>query len=249
MNKKELIRKDDVKDHAISSYEFKTIEDLDSKNSHQAQALEERFIEESAPESSELMNSLLSKIDTLSTNLANMEINLKRQEEALNEKIEIARKDGFESGLKEGIATTKKELEAPLEGAKANLISAISKLDNLFLESKDRLSQLEVELSEIAVEMAKQVIVKEVSLDSKNVALSLARSLIESVKDAVNIALKVSPEDYLHLKENLELKNVSIESSDAVHKGGVILSCSLGEMQGDLQKRFEILKTSMFKNV
>ncbi|MDU7693383.1 MAG: FliH/SctL family protein [Helicobacter sp.] len=229
----------------IQKYDFKTIDEVQEIEHTKANEPELSNVQHFGKE---LVDTLLSKVDLLSGNLAQMQMQFEAQEKTLKEKLDLEKSQAHKNGFEEGVNETKNKLEQSTQNERQNLLKSIASIDEFLVKSQKTLSDLENDLGEIALKLAKEVIAKEVETSSGKIALNLAKSLISGIKEAVSITLKVNPEDYLFLKDNLNLEGVILESSDAISKGGVILNCALGEMHGDLHKRFELLKENMIND-
>ena len=100
------------------------------------------------------------------------------------------------------------------------------------------------------MDIAKEVIINEVSENSQKIALNLTRELLNSIMDATNIKVKVNPNDYLYLKEHLE-DNTKVEviSDGAVSLGGVVIVSDTGNIDGTIMSRYKNLKQSVLENM
>ena len=135
------------------------------------------------------------------------------------------------------------------------MVDSIITLENALKDSQTHLQNLEKELSAIAVDIAKEVIVKEVEENSQKVALALAKELLHSIIDATDITLKVNPQDYLYLKEQLEntqpegMQKITILSDDALKPGGVVIISNQGNLDGSIMTRYKNMKQSILENM
>lgn len=130
------------------------------------------------------------------------------------------------------------------------MVDSIITLENTLKASQKHLEELEKELSAISVDIAKEVIINEVSENSQKIALNLTRELLNSIMDATNIKVKVNPNDYLYLKEHLE-DNTKVEviSDGAVSLGGVVIVSDTGNIDGTIMSRYKNLKQSVLENM
>lgn len=232
-----LIAKDELEKHNVQKYEFKSI----IKNSDDE--IEQKIIESSIPVASvvpaeiqenkkassslekDLIERLLQKTDELSGSLAKLQIQFEKQQLEIEERVTTARNDGYKDGLKEGEEKAKKEMLDQIEKEKTTLIQSTITLDKEMKKSQAHLEELEKELSGIAVDIAKEVIIKEVESDSQKVALALAKELLSSIVDATDVHLKVNTVDYPYLNENLkDCQKIKLEPDDAISKGGVVIT-------------------------
>ncbi|PAF50012.1 flagellar assembly protein FliH [Helicobacter sp. 12S02232-10] len=260
-----LIAKSELPKHNVQKYEFKSI----AKNSDQdlkesvpiekntpPQAQDPSFSAQETKKSGgsslekDLIERLLQKTDELSGNLAKLQIQFEKQQLEIEERVNVARSDAYKDGLKEGEEKAKKEMLFEVEKEKTTLIQSIVTLDKEMQKSQKHLEKLEKELSSIAVDIAKEVIIKEVETSSQKVALALAKELLSSIVDATDIHIKVNTIDYPYLNENLkDSPKIKIEADDAIAKGGVVITCSTGNIDGNLMARYRTLKQSVLDNL
>lgn len=257
-----LIAKDELEKHNVQKYEFKSI----IKNSDDE--IEQKIIESSVPVASvvpaeiqenkkassslekDLIERLLQKTDELSGSLAKLQIQFEKQQLEIEERVTTARNDGYKDGLKEGEEKAKKEMLDQIEKEKTTLIQSTITLDKEMKKSQAHLEELEKELSGIAVDIAKEVIIKEVESDSQKVALALAKELLSSIVDATDVYIKVNTIDYPYLNENLkDCQKIKLEPDDAISKGGVVITCSSGNIDGNIMTRYRTLKQSVLDNL
>lgn len=101
-------------------------------------------------------------------------------------------------------------------------------------------------IMELVFRMAKMVALKEVSADREYV-VRLARELIERIGVRENIRIKICPEDLKTadiIKPGLEaalgaLKNLAIESSPLVKRGGCIVETEWNAIDASLDRQFQ----------
>ncbi|WP_457592199.1 flagellar assembly protein FliH [Hydrogenimonas sp.] len=199
----------------------------------------------------EAMEQMLKKADELSTNLVKMQMQLEKQQEEFERRLEEAKSAAFEEGKEAGEKAALQEMESAVEEQRRRFAAAIEALEKsreMFLKKIDT---IEEELIETALDLAKQVVAKEVQSDSKEVALRLARLLLAEVKDAAKISLKVNPQDYDFVKEHLTESGNGIEiiPDPAVGAGGVIILSDIGNIDGEIMHRFERIKEAVFGTV
>ncbi|BBG66479.1 flagellar assembly protein FliH [Hydrogenimonas sp.] len=249
--------------HVIQKYHFKVLaEGPKNEDGHlHEEVLEESTGEEEQTVSSdqpqpverrdEVVEQMLKKADELSTNLVKMQMQLEKQQQEFEKRIEEEKAAAFEAGKEAGTKECMEQVESALEEQRRRLATAVEALEQsreMFLRKVDT---IEEELIETALDLAKQVVAKEVQSDSKEVALRLARLLLAEVKDAAKITLKVNPDDYDYLKANLAESGsgVEITADPAVGAGGVIIQSDIGNIDGEIMHRFERIKEAVFGTV
>lgn len=245
--------------HVIQKYNFKVLSvgaAEEQKCSDQEQSLPEetelkRDEEPSVVDESkdDAMEQMLKKADELSTNLVKMQMQLEKQQEEFEKVLAEAKESAFEEGRAAGEKSCKEQMQKRVEELEERFthsILALEKSRETFLQKVDT---IEEELIETALDLAKQVIVKEVQSDSKEVAFRLAKLLLSEVKDAAEVTLKVNPKDYEYLKEKLGKDSIVIEPDAAVGAGGVIIQSDIGNIDGEIMNRFDRVKEAVFGTV
>lgn len=274
LNQENIIGQEELKNHNIKKYEFKSItsemlesgkiletskeansEINESEPSSEAQASTEIQNTESTMQKiatleQELVERLLQKTDELSSSLAKLQIQFEKLQVESEQRVASAREEGYKDGFREAEEKAKEELFAEINTQKKSLVDSIITLESALKQSQKHLEDLEKELSAISVDIAKEVILSEVSENSQKIALGLTKELLNSIMDATNIKIKVNPSDYLFLKEQLsENTKVEILSDSAVSLGGVVIVSDSGNIDGTIMARYKNLKQSVLENM
>ncbi len=263
-----VISPDKVSGHVIQKYTFKVLTSLEESGdkegvtcslqgtNDEATGEEESFVRSDPAVESDtdiphketgLTEEMLKKVDELSGELVKTQMMLEKQEEEYRARLESARQEGYDEGFEAGRQACMADIDKELEEMRHRLQESIDAL----AQSRDHLVKkvdtIEEELIETALDLAKQVVVKEIEKDSKEVALRLARLLLDEIKEAANITMKVNPEDYDYLKQHLEARDgVTIVPDAAVGKGGVVLLSDAGNIDANIMQRFERIKEAVF---
>jgi len=242
-----------VEKHVIKPYNFKPLEE-DSNNKSKSEDIKEQEniiytsqqTENNQSKISEkVIEKLLGKIEELSNNIVKIQEEFKNQLNECKKEIEIQKQKAFEEGYKKGKEDASLELNKILEEKLKLLDSSIKKIDNINKVFEEKILSLEKELVSIALDIAKEVIQKEVSENSKEIAYNLAKALMEDIKDATQVTIKVNPKDASYLKE--ELKNVKIIEDDAVKEGGVVIISDVGNIDAEIKQRFKTIKDAILE--
>lgn len=197
----------------------------------------------------EVIDKILQKSDVLAQSLQKLQEQFDKQGREIDGKVSVAKAEAKEQGLNEGYQKAKQELEAQINSQKELYGISIQRIDANIAESKNHILGLEKELSSIALDIAKEVILAEVSTNSAKIASSLARALLQDLSQNTQVTLKVFPGDLEDLKESLkDLTNVTLEADQAIAKGGVVILSNEGNIDGDIFMRFETLKKSILEN-
>lgn len=193
----------------------------------------------------ELIEKLLSKSDDLSNSLNNFQMQFEKLQVQSQEREKTAR----EEGLREGEMKAKLNLNEELEKEREKIAKSIAMLDSVIENIKSQVIKLENELSTIALDIAKEVIIKEVDVNSAKIASLISKELLQSMSSNLNITIKVNPLDFEILNNELKDKeNIKIKRDDAVSRGGVIIISDDGNLDGNIMSRYNLLKQSVLEN-
>lgn len=253
-NEKSVIAANELEAHTMNKYDFKTItkQEMDSQKQKEKEnnsddepnKAQVAMIESSLEK--ELIDKLLQKSDDLSATLKGFE---ERFAELQSQAIE-REKSAKEEGIKEGKLMVDLELKNSIESEREKIASSINKLDSAIEGAKEQIAKLESELSSIALDIAKEVIIKEVSEESAKVAASIAKELLKSMSGNLDVVIKVNPADFEFLDNLAKGKeNIKIKSDDAISKGGVVIISENGNIDGSIMSRYKLLKQSVIENL
>ena len=252
-----IVNGESVEKHIIKPYTFKPLEEDNneerniSNNSNDTKEQEnvvyKSYYEENNQNkiSEEVIEKLLGKIEELSNNIAKIQEEFKNQLSECKKEIEIQKQKAFEEGYNKGKEEASLELSKVLEEKLKLLDSSIKKIDSINEVFEEKILSLEKELVSIALDIAKEVIQKEVSENSKEIAYNLAKALMEDIKDATQVTIKVNPTDASYLKE--KLKNVKIVEDEAVKEGGVVIISDVGNIDAEIKQRFKTIKEAILE--
>lgn len=242
--------------HAISKYQFKILSSLSGLSigeatqeiQHTAQngSLPERRRE--APNSSkdELIESLLKKADEMSSNVIKMQMRLEAIQEEHSTAIEEVKKTAYEEGLLAGITQEQSRHAGASAQSHEQLSQSVKTLENAAEEFVVALGSIQKELTHTALDIAKEVIGIETGEQSSKIAAKLSNDLIEELKDASQITLRVNPADHGFISEKVgSLTHVEVLSDRAISPGGVVAISNAGNIDSEIKKRYERLKRSL----
>lgn len=253
-NDKSIISSQELNGHNMQKYEFKKLDTNDIKiqdSNSNSDANEDKLPTQSQVSmiqsslEKELIEKLLTKSDDLASSLNNFQMQFEKLQSQTNEKEKIAREEGF----KEGELKAQLGFKDELEKEKERISKSIMTLDDTIERIKGQIVKLESELSAIAIDIAKEVIVKEVEANSAKIAASISKELLQSMSSNLNIIIKVNPVDFDFLNNIVKNKqNIKIKSDDAIQKGGVVVISENGNIDGNIMSRYQILKQSVLEN-
>ena len=192
---------------------------------------------------SSFVEELLKKTDELSSNIIKLQMQIENQESEFAKRLEAEISRAKEDGKNEGIAQTNAANEAKIKDLEAKFKASAAKLDEQCTKFDDFLKKSEEELGQTAIKIAKEVIAKEVSSSSSQIAQHLAGSLIKELSGVKNIEIRVNPEDSEYLKEQFSKnERVKVSADDAISKGGVVIISEGGNIDATMQTRLDKLK-------
>ncbi len=256
--------------HVVEGYRFKVISEFDNhteeKQHHPQISNEENIItsskdenltnESQTPAPSQVVQEvqtpafqpsfvedLLKKTDEMSSNIIKLQMQIESQESEFNNRLNSELENAREKFSKEGYEQAKAEFEKELNELRDKYLKSVSKLEeactnlNVFIEKNEK------ELADTAIDIAKEVILKELENNSSKIAYALAKDLINELKGAGSIEIKVNSVDYNYLKEHFsENSHVKITLDDAISKGSVIILSDSGNIESNLNARLIKIK-------
>ncbi len=249
-NNKNVIDSDSIKQHLIQKYNFKILSSQTAHNdeiSDETKSKEDLGNELKEQEDKKIkdgfISELLEKSDKMSSDIVKLQMKIEDGQKEFEERLKKQTQSALKEGEQKGYNLAKKELEDEYLNLKVQYRNSIRKLDDTFGECKTYMDTLKDELSHASVEIAKEVVVQEISKNSSEIALALAKSLINDIKNANKISIKTNPKDYEFIKENFsQFKNIEIFKDDAISEGGVILLSDLGNIDGNINTRIDRAK-------
>jgi len=194
-----------------------------------------------------LIESLLKKSDELSTQIINMQQQMQQQSQEYKDQLSQVKELSYKDGYNEGYNKAKSENEDEIKTRLSKLTESISKVEEVYENYQSKAENIEKELVGVAVDISEQVIAKEVGKNSKQIALNLTKELIDDIKEATKIEVKVNPEDYEYVKDNIKLEKVKITPDNAISSGGVVILSDAGNIEGEISDRFKTIKENILK--
>lgn len=247
-----------VNEHKIEPYRFKVLGGVNAvyKDESIPEVVEDTKISEelvTAPlkevgvkqdeQQNKFIEELLKKSDELSSNIIKLQMQVEKQEVEFKNRLSNELDRESKSSYEKGYQTAKEELLNGVEEIKQKFFNSINILEEEVKNGNEFLKQVENELSQTAIEVAKEVILKELKHSSSEIAVALSKNLIEELKDAKNIKLKVNPKDYDALKEYYSsIENIRVDSDNAITEGGVVILSDVGNLDGNISTRLEKVK-------
>jgi len=250
-----IVNGEAVERHIINEYKFKSFDDNEDVNIKKTEKEESTSVVKdhssqnnvnNAKQNNEVIEKLLQKIEELSNNIISIQNKFEQQLNECKQQIEIEKQKAFEEGYNKGKSEAENSVKSEVQEKIELLKNSIQKVDNINELFEEKILSIEKELISVALDIAKEVIQKEVSENSKEIALSLAKALMEDIKNATKITIKVNPKDAKYLKEQ-NLQNVEIVEDDAVKEGGVVILSDIGNIDAQILQRFKAIKEAVLE--
>ncbi len=194
----------------------------------------------------ELIESLLKKADDFSSKLLKTEMEFEnfRAESAAKE--EAIKAEAYKEGQEAAMQAATNQAEQLQSEVLGQLQASINSLAQASAQFEPALHSIQEELIAAALEIAKEVIVKELDEHSNEIALKLATSLMKEIDKKSEIILKVNPHQLETFSTALVAsKNIKVMADSAVSDGGVIIQSQMGTIEADIMQRFEHVKRSV----
>ena len=197
----------------------------------------------------DLQNTMLSKIEHLNSQLSHIKDGFagtmpnENGRSSSAEEIQKAYQEGFQAGKLEA----KEENKSTNTEVQERFNQSISLVTDYVAKANNTIVSLENELVRASIDIAAEVIQMQVEESSKQIALALAKNLLENIKDAAQVTLKVSIYDYDFLKKHITDERVIIEKDLAIAKGGVIIMSEVMNLDGTIKERFAKIKSAFYE--
>jgi flagellar assembly protein FliH len=196
-------------------------------------------IEEKEKEPDNQSAELLEKIELLTSQIVTLQMDLENKEKENQQKLEDEIKKAFEDGKVEGIKETSETFQNENDDLKSQLVRSITILDEKTSSIDKSFKNIEEDLVESAILIAKKVIKKEIENNSVKVTKSIASALIETLKNSTNLTLKVNLHDYKEISEYFNGDSIMIVADEAISRGGVIILSDDANIDGTISTRLE----------
>lgn len=258
---KNVIRTGQLTEHSIEPYRFRVLGSKEQTQpaEEQASVTEQHtttpqektasgveVVKEKAPMESAFIEELLKKTDELSSNIIKLQMQIENQEAEFEKRLKEELERTKERSFKEGVEKGHQEVEASLNELKIQVGRSLHLLEEEHHRFKSFLANTEKELSSTAIEVAKEVIKKEVAINSADVAVALSKALMKELADASKLEIKVNPKDYESVKQSVgSMEHIKVGTDDAIAAGGVIILSDAGNLDGTIATRLEKIKHVM----
>ncbi len=199
--------------------------------------IDEEKVETSKEKQTNPPTKLLEKIEALTSQIVTLQMELEEQKKNSETKLESEKLGSFEEGKNEGIKETQEMFENENDDLKNQLIRSITLLDEQKNDLDGVFKNIEEDLVESAILIAKKVIKKEIETDSANVTKSIASALIDTLKNIGKLTIKVNPNDFKEISEHFNQDSIKIQEDEAISRGGVVILSDSANIDGTISSR------------
>jgi len=247
-----------IERHNVNKYNFKVIAFGSGKDEQEDRNVSQQYTPQNNPQKrssdvdssalnssskDSLIESLMKKTDEMSSNFIKLQMKLEQKEEEFAAELKRVKEEAFAEGMKAGRAEALSSIDKELNAKLELFTNSIDKLDKSAVEFQKSLDSLKDELVTAALDIAKEVIKVELDKNSSEVARILSEELINDLKGASKITLKVNPKNHTYITEHLgQLDHVTVLADSAVSEGGVIVISDVGNIDAQIEKRFQRVK-------
>ena len=176
---------------------------------------------------------------------------LEEAQERLEYEEKVSKNKGYQEGYQEGSKEGREEI---VESAKSIMIRSQSIVEEAMKIKKNTLEENEKNIIEIALEIAKKIIKKEVREDKTIVELNL-KTALKKIPISKKMTIILNWEDLEHVKEIKQqliseihgVDQIEIIEDQKLDKGGCILETSIGTIDASINSQIEILYENLLK--
>lgn len=147
-------------------------------------------------------------------------------------------REAFTQGEAQGRASVSMEIDKQVSDLREQFSRTLTELQCLKTEIE---SKAEREMVELAIEMAKKIVQREITVD-REVALTLARVALARLHSRSTTIIRLHPDDYAHAiahREKLESDGtVEIVEDRSVGLGGCLIKTDMGDIDARIVHQF-----------
>ncbi len=250
---KSIIRGEELLKHKIEKYHFLHLETVQEKNECKKEdekkdennkkppVMEEiKQDDKQKEEKNEMVEELLKKIEELSSTIVELQMQNETLIKEFEEKLENEKKLIYEEAEQKSKEMAFAQVNTEMEALRGRFLESVENLNEYSQKLQELYIKMEEELPKSALEIAKEVIQKEISENSKEIALSLSQALIKDLKEATKITLKVNPNEFNYIKEHFKDNSiVEIVSDESIGEGSVVILSDAGNIEGTIEERIK----------
>lgn len=153
-------------------------------------------------------------------------------------------REASERGLAEARVKAEAEIARLVEPLRQQLAQTIEEAANLRVSIAER---AERDLVKLAIEIAKKVVHRQVTIDSE-VALTLARVALARIHNRAQAKIYLHPDDFAYVTNHLDSSasgsSVELVEDRAISRGGCLIETEMGDIDARIEQQFAELERS-----
>lgn len=190
---------------------------------------------------------LFKRIESLSETIVKLQMKLESNEQEFQKRLEVEINTAKENAYSEGKNDAKALYDSEIEKLNDKLLKSVEKLDKKVLELDTFLNKTESELSSSAIDIAQEIIAKELEQNSSNIAYSLSTELIKDIKKDAKIKISVNPKDFRYISERYQADNIKVIPDEAINAGCVMVLSDELNIEANITDRLNKVKNMVLK--
>jgi len=253
-----VISNNKLQEHNVDKYNFKVIALSTSSDVKETEENSTLYTESENPRAritdvdssalstsskESLIESLMQKTDEMSSNFIKLQMKLESKEEEYEVSLAKAKEEAFAEGMEAGHAKAVEDATSEANNSSNLFSDSVLKLEASAKEFESALEGIKKELISAALDISKEVIKVELSENSNDVAKLLSDELLKELQSASKVTLKVNPKNHGVVSQHVgKLEHIDVLSDSAVSEGGVIVISDAGNIDSQIEKRFQRVK-------
>ncbi len=166
-------------------------------------------------------------------------------QQTLHAEVEAAKQVGYEEGFAQGAAQATAEYTATLQAAQEQYLSAVE-------ERRRYLFEAEPMIVDLALEVAKKVMLRESSAD-RSVVIEVVRAALEEIHDGGKVEVHVHPDDHEIVQQSRERLRKAVPGQTelliikdgSVEAGGCVVCTAFGNIDARIDTQLEEVRKAL----
>lgn len=164
-----------------------------------------------------------------------------------HEKTELE-KAVYEKKLQESRAAIEAELHAETGSLRENLTATIDRISSL---AKEVTAKLESEVVELALEIAKKIVAREINTD-REVVLAVTRTALTKLHARTLASVHLHPDNLVFVQENRDRLNfhgsLELIEDKSITPGGCLIHTDAGDIDARIESQFDEIAHGLLEN-
>lgn len=153
-----------------------------------------------------------------------------------------------EKGMQFVQTSVQTEVESQVREMRANLTETIEKISSM---AEELSAGAEVQLVELAIEIAKKIVMREVTID-REIALALAKVSLRRLNSRTAAQVRLSPDDFAFVQTNREKLefhgSLEIVEDRSITPGGCLIHTDTGDIDARVESQFDEIAHGLLGN-